>query len=326
MNLSTICFNCFHEKKNTDVCPHCKYRDTQGNNKSNALKKGSVLAGRYLVGRILGVGGFGITYIGYDLRNKVRIAIKEYLPQQLAYRINGNTNITIYPGEKREIFKLGINKFLDETNILVNFKKDINTVNIYNFFKENNTAYYIMDYIEGVTLSEYMVIKDSTFRLSEAIEVLIPIMDTLDKVHEAGTLHRDISPDNIYITHQGKVLLLDFGAAKYNLGSVSKSMLTVYKRGFAPIEQYRQNMKQGPCTDVYALAATFYTLITGTIPPDSLDRYIKDELIRPSILVKHMGKELEQVVLRGLSVLPQNRYQTAGSFKKDIINKFNKEL
>lgn len=325
MDINTLCFNCFRNKAVEACCPFCGYINKPGNGHANILELGSILAGRYLVGRVLGVGGFGITYLAYDLKRKQRVAIKEYFPQQLAYRSRGKSQLTIHPGEKRELFKLGINKFLDETNVLINFRKNPHIINIYNFFKENGTAYYVMEYIQGMTLLGYMRMQERNLTLGEAIEVLVPIMDALEEVHSRGTLHRDISPDNIYITEHGKPILLDFGAAKYNISKEGRSILAVYKRGFAPIEQYKQNMGQGPCTDVYALAATFYHVVTGMIPPEALDRQVKDELIPPTQKVAGMGMDLERVLLKGLAVLPQDRYQTMKGFKRDLIHSFRQE-
>lgn len=324
MDLRTLCFNCFKDKGTAYCCPFCSYEGSGRKEHANILSLGSILAGRYLVGRVLGAGGFGITYLGYDLKHQKTIAIKEYFPQQLAYRPKGASKLIIHPGEKREMFKLGINKFLDETNVLVNFRKNPHIINIHNFFKENGTAYYVMDYIQGFTLLDYMRIQERPLRLDEAIEVLAPLMDALDEVHHRGTLHRDISPDNIYITGQGKSLLLDFGAAKYNISKASRSMLAVLKQGYAPVEQYKQNMRQGPCTDIYALAATFYHVTTGIVPPESLDRQERDEIIAPTYKVAGMGRDLEAVLLKGLAILPQHRYQTAGDFKRDLIKTYNK--
>ena len=230
-----------------------------------ALPEGSVLSGQYVIERVLGQGGFGITYCARDHKTGDYVAIKEFFPGSMASR--ANTTVVPFSDERGEDYKYGKECFIEEAKTLAQFIGNDGIVRIYNYFEENGTAYFVMDYIEGTTFDEYIKQNGGKLSFDEAYKTLSPVLDALGIVHSRGIIHRDVTPDNIFITNDGKVKLLDFGAARYSLGDRSQSLDVVLKHGFAPKEQYVRRGKQGPYTDVYSLGATFYFALTGKRPP-----------------------------------------------------------
>lgn len=283
-----------------------------------ALPKGTILAGQYVIDDVLGQGGFGITYVATDHKTNEKVAVKEFFPDALAYR--EMTTVTSYPGERTENFEYGRENFLQEAKTLAEFIGCENIVRIYSYFEENNTAYFVMEYIDGVSFDHYLKEKGGKISFDEASKILVPVMEALAIVHSKGIVHRDVTPDNIYITNDGKVKLLDFGAARYSLGDKSKSLDVILKHGFAPKEQYTRHGKQGPFTDIYSLGATFYFAITGRRPPDSIDRLEEDELIPPSSLGAKLTSYQEDAILRALEVNPQSRFQSMLDFRNVLLN------
>lgn len=283
-----------------------------------ALPAGTVLAGRYIIEKVLGQGGFGITYRAVDHKTNDKVAIKEFFPDTLAYR--EGTTVVSYPGERSENYEYGKEGFLQEAQTLAEFIGCENIVRIHTYFEENGTAYFAMDYIEGVSFDEYLKERGGKISCDEAEKILLPIMDALYLVHSKGIVHRDVTPDNIYITNDGKVKLLDFGAARYSLGDKSRSLDVILKHGFAPKEQYTRRGKQGPFTDIYSLGATFYFALTGRRPPDSVDRLEEDDLIPPSSLGVQITEYQEQAILQALSVQPGDRFESMLAFKNVFLN------
>lgn len=288
-----------------------------------ALPEGTVLAGQYTINKVLGQGGFGITYKATDYKTNEFVAVKEFFPDTLAYR--EMTKVISYPGERTENYEYGKEGFLQEAKTLAEFIGCENIVRIHSYFEENGTAYFVMDYIEGISFDEYLKEKGGKITCEEAEKILIPVMDALAIVHSKGIVHRDVTPDNIYITNDGVVKLLDFGAARYSLGDKSRSLDVILKHGFAPKEQYTRRGKQGPFTDVYSLGATFYFALTGKRPPDAVDRLEEDDLIPPSNLGVAITEYQEQAILHALNVSPADRYQSMTEFKNVLINEQGKE-
>ncbi len=277
-----------------------------------ALNEGSVLAGQYIIEGVLGQGGFGITYVATDHKSGQKVAIKEFFPDTMATR-DGNT-VMSFTGERAEGFEYGKNCFLQEAQTLAQFIDIKNIVRIFTYFEENSTAYFVMEYVEGESFDEYIKKKGGKISFDEASKLLIPVMDALAAVHEKGIVHRDVTPDNIFICNDGTVKLLDFGAARYSIGDKSKSLDVVLKHGFAPKEQYTRHGRQGAFTDVYSLGATFYYAITGKKLPDSIDRLEDDDLIPPSNLGVDIPEDKEEVLFKAISVQPQDRFQNMRDF------------
>ena len=226
-----------------------------------------------------------------------------------------NTTVVPFSDERGEDYKYGKECFIEEAKTLAQFIGNDGIVRIYNYFEENGTAYFVMDYIEGTTFDEYIKQNGGKLSFDEAYKTLSPVLDALGIVHSRGIIHRDVTPDNIFITNDGKVKLLDFGAARYSLGDRSQSLDVVLKHGFAPKEQYVRRGKQGPYTDVYSLGATFYFALTGKRPPDAVDRMDQDALIPPSRLGVNVPEVAEKAILMALSVQPADRFQNMQAFK-----------
>lgn len=281
-----------------------------------ALPIGTVLAGQYVVEQILGQGGFGITYCVRDHKTGTRYAIKEFFPDTMATRTN--SIVVPYTGERGDNYSYGKECFLEEARTLAEFIGNPGIVRIYSYFEENGTAYFVMDYVDGENLDEYISRKGGSLTFDEAVKLLVPIMDALSIVHSRGIIHRDVTPDNIFITKEGMVKLLDFGAARYSLGDRSQSLDVVLKHGFAPKEQYVRRGKQGPFTDVYALGATFYYALTGKRPPDSIERMEEDTIIAPSTLGVNIPQEAEQAIINALNVQPADRFQNMQAFRNAL--------
>lgn len=306
MNYDRLCYGCFCEKEG-DVCPHCGYVPSADNHPFLALPLGTILAGRYMTGKVLGMGGFGITYLGFDLTLQIKVAIKEFMPQGLATRGADRYATTLLSSDQEPAYRAGAERFLEEARILAKLRNTPGVVSVQNYFYENNTAYFVMDYVDGLSLKEYVAQHGGRIPYEQAIGILMPVMQALEQVHALGLLHRDISPDNIYITSSGQSMLLDFGAARFALDG-DKSLSVILKHGFAPEEQYRSHGNQGPWTDVYALGATLYNCITGLLPPDSIDRLHNDTLTLPSALGIAVPPYAEQALCRALAVRPEIRF------------------
>lgn len=284
-----------------------------------ALPEGTVLAGQYIVEKVLGQGGFGITYEAKDHKTGERVAVKEFFPDAMATRTN-QTTVSAFSGEKGENYAYGKTCFLQEAETLAKFIGNENIVRIHSYFEENGTAYFVMDFIEGTSFDEYLKQRGGKIPYEEAARILIPVMDALSAVHSKGIVHRDVTPDNIYITKEGVVKLLDFGAARYSLGDQSRSLDIILKHGFAPKEQYTRRGKQGPYTDIYALGATFYFALTGKRPPDSVERLDEDDLVPPSSLGVQISGAAEDAILKALSVQPADRFQSMMDFKSALLS------
>ena len=282
-----------------------------------ALPRGSVLAGQYVIEQVLGQGGFGITYKAMDHKTGQSVAVKEFFPDSMATRTTATT-VSAFTGERGESFAYGKGCFLQEAETLAQFIGNEHIVRVYSYFEENGTAYFVMEFVEGTSFDQYIKERGGKVPYEEAERILLPVVDALAAVHAKGIVHRDVTPDNIYITRDGTVKLLDFGAARYSLGDKSRSLDVVLKHGFAPKEQYTRHGKQGPFTDVYTVGASFYFAITGKRPPDSIDRMDEDELIPPSSLTR-IPTQKEDAILKAMSVQPANRYQTMGEFRRALM-------
>ena len=310
-----VCYNCFNEKSNSGACPICGYDDSRDAlDHSLALPTGTVLAGKYLVGKVLGQGGFGITYIAQDYTSKQLVALKEFFPDSLATRTD-LINVSTIANDRREAFLYGKECFLSEAKTLSEFIGNNNIVRVYNYFEENNTAYFTMEYIKGQSLLSFLDKNGGKICYEEVKDIILPIMDALSYVHSKGVIHRDISPDNIIITDDSEIKLIDFGAARYSLGDKSRSLDVILKHGYAPKEQYTRHGRQGPYTDIYALAATIYRSLTGQIPPDSIDRVDTDTLIPPSALGCVLPAYAENALLKALSPQPSDRFSSMAEFR-----------
>ena len=282
------------------------------------LRKGTRLIGRYTIEGVLGQGGFGITYLGMDELHKKKVAIKEFFPQGIVTRnIEYEDTVTVTLVGEKENYDKGKERFLKEAQTMAMFSKDKGIVKALDFFEINNTAYIVMEYLEGVTLKQYLR-ENKRIDAEDLVELLVPLIESLDEIHSQGLIHRDISPDNIMVLPDGRIKLMDFGAARDYTEFGEKSLSIVLKPGYAPPEQYQTHGVQGPWTDIYALCATMYKCITGENPPDAIDRLVDDHLKKISAFGFTVSPQIEEAIIKGMSVAAKDRYQNVGDFCEDL--------
>lgn len=310
------CPGCFVNKSGLAVCPHCGY-DESAPRSPLYLPHGLVIGGQFRVGRVLGQpGGFGISYLAWDVHLQQRVAIKEYLPKALAGRAAPALDVVAHDAEHEAAFQQGLEHFIHEARVIARLDHP-NVVRVRSFFRANRTAYMVMDYYEGISLGDYLAgLEEGRVDPQTAVRLLGPVLDGLQFVHERGIVHRDIKPHNIYLASGGRAILLDFGAARQQAAdSLQAGMAVVLSEGYAPLEQYQRDSEQGPPTDVYGVAATLYRMVVGAAPPAALDRMGSDPLTGGFGL---NAPAFEAVLRRGLALRQQDRYPTADAFRADL--------
>ena len=314
----TVCPNCFQPLGDEGVCGHCGFEANGYVTLPHHLAPGARIKQRYQVGRVLGEGGFGITYAGWDTVLDVKVAIKEfYMAGYVNRNHEASPNVFATLGAHRDTFNKNKEKFLSEARVLARFYEEPGIVGVRDFCEENGTAYIIMDFLDGVTLKEYLEAHGPLLP-AEAIRLLLPVIRSLQHVHAGGVIHRDISPDNIMVLADGRTKLLDFGAAREVSQTDIKSLSVILKPGYAPEEQYRSKGRQGPWTDVYALAATLYRCITGEAPDDAMERMYRDRLPAPADTAAACPAAISRVVMKALAVRQPDRYQDIPAFLLDL--------
>jgi serine/threonine protein kinase len=315
MDPNKLCMGCMDNDSGEPVCPKCGAPFDLAPKNTLQLKPRTLLRDQYLIGRALGHGGFGITYLAWDLGLETKLAVKEYMPNGVAGRGSGETKVLAYSDATKQEFEWGLDRFLDEARTLKKFSKYPGIVSVDTIFRENGTAYLVMEHLDGWTFEEFLKKRGGKVGVETALRILLPVIDALGPVHAEGILHRDISPDNIYLTRAGKVKLIDFGAARNALGQKSRNLSIILKEGYAPEEQYRASGIQGPWTDVYATAATLYHAVTGRIPQPALDRLAEDKVERPSALGIEIDAPVEAALMKALAVKASDRLQSMEDFK-----------
>ncbi len=315
------CIYCLGRTGGEDICPHCGKDRKAYRTEPHHLAPYTILSGRYLIGIALGEGGFGITYIARDLNLDMIVAVKEYYPFGYVNRNHTYSDAVSVSGMlPRGEYEKGIAKLMEEARTLAKLSGMKGIVGVRDFFLYNNTAYIVMDYLKGCTLKDYLKM-NGVLSFETTVRLLNPIAVALTEVHKTGLIHRDISPDNIMIMKNGDAELLDFGAARDVSGDDSRSLSVILKHGYAPEEQYRSRGKQGPWTDVYALAAVVYRCITGRTPDEALERGHIDMLKKPSELGTELPESGEQALMKGLAVFQEDRYQNVEVFWKALTEK-----
>lgn len=313
-----ICMGCMNQiEEHVGVCPHCGYDAKAVRQESYYLKPESILGGKYIVGRVLNYSGHVVSYIGFDAEQNRKVVIKEYLPSDFSTRAEGEKRVTIYSGDAMGKFEQGLINFLNEANRIQRLNKIEAIAKVYDCLSENDTGYVISEYIEGHTLKEIL---DTGKRYSpeEARGFISKILQGLCLVHPLDIIHCDISPETIMITKSGEIKLLDFGATRYVTTENSKSLAIILKQGYAPEEQYRSQGVRGPWTDVYALAAVMYRMITGIVPQESVERMLNDELKAPSQMGVTIPENLENALMNALNIYQLERTKSAEMFLREL--------
>lgn len=308
------CMGCM-QIKHQPVCEHCGY-DEKTQNNTHQLPVGTVVGEQYILGRVLGQGGFGITYLGWDQVMNAPVAVKEYFPSGYAGRDTLRTlDVISYDNQSAHSFETNKKRFLREAESLAKLWDHPQIVKVLRHFEENGTAYIAMEYVEGMDLRKYLKQLGRPMTMEEMLKILGPVIEALSSVHKAELVHRDISPDNIMVLPDGKAKLLDFGAARYVENADAEkdrntSTQAILKHGFAPPEQYRSHGALGPWTDVYALCATIYYCLTGKVPPEAMARTIDGQQIHweqiPGLSQKHRA-----VLEKGMAIQAKSRFHSA---------------
>ena len=320
MELTDLCMGCMEENINqVTECPQCGWVEGTEPASPLFLPPRTILEGKYLIGRVLGQGGFGITYLAWDINLNIKLAIKEFFPQDLASRAAGHSQVSAYSGSMGSQYNYGLDKFLQEARTLAQFEGHPNIVSVRDFFKANGTAYFVMSYVEGITLKDHLANTGGKLPIDQARGIIMPVLDALKEVHKVNVLHRDISPDNIFINQKGQVILIDFGAARQAIGEKGRSLSIILKPGYAPEEQYRSKGVQGPWTDIYAVGATLFHLVTGQQPPEALERLVEDSMQSPSELGAVLSENEELALYKALAVRAGDRFQAVEEFQAALM-------
>ncbi|MDR0935125.1 MAG: serine/threonine protein kinase [Oscillospiraceae bacterium] len=315
-----FCNSCFLEYDDTlGVCPHCGFEPGAPVKEVFYLYPGTLLAGRYTIGKVLGFGGFGITYKAFDRTLQTVVAVKEYYPSGIVNRVPGMKEVRLYASNKTAEFKHGLERFIDEAKAMAKFGTHKNIVNVYDHFEENSSAYIVMEFLDGINLSEFL--KMNTMSPDTGIDLILNVCSGLKDIHAQGIIHRDISPDNIFICINGSIKLIDFGAARFAANEEEKLLTIILKPGYAPPEQYEKVNMQGPWTDVYALGATLYYAITGVKPEESTNRRIEDTLVPPRELNPEISENLSNTILKAMAIDRHMRFKNVAEFEIPLKEK-----
>lgn len=280
-----LCPVCFQEAMEHGECRNCGYHAEESSAVKDYLAPFTILKEKYLLGKSLGQGGFGITYLAENMQSGLRCCIKEYFPSGLLQGRTPDGALILADEENRPEYEEGKQQFIEEACALQELRENISVVDIRDFFEENGTAYFAMELIEGCNLRVFRKNHNPKQTLKMALQMLFLLGSSLAEVHRFGMIHGDISPENILITQDGEIKLIDFGAARsFRQGSDNKERKIYLKPNYAPYEQYTQKPCQGPWTDIYALAATFY-FRDGTLEQLNIDH--------------NFGAQLDQMALEG---------------------------
>jgi len=304
-----VCDFCFSPVEAGKVCQKCGLSHENYNASAGLLMPGTNLMGKYIIGRALGRGGFGATYMAYSSDRRMPVAIKEFFPTGIAYRGKGEEKISIVSEDKLDGFKKGAARFFEEAKTISKFNTNKNIVSVYEFFHANDTVYYSMEYLDGIDLKGYAAKKGGRITPAEAVTVMKSVCEALVSVHSTGTLHRDISPDNIFVGTNGDVKLIDFGAAKQVISEQSQALSVILKQGFAPMEQYKKDGRQGMWTDLYAVGATIYYSLTGKVPDDAMSRMENPDVVFAPEL--NVPADFVRIIDKCMRVKIEERYQSA---------------
>lgn len=286
---------------------------------TRCLKPGVILKERYKIEEVIGAGGFGITYRAWDPLLQSYVAIKEYYPSGIATRSADSSKVCVPVGQEQREYHRGRIRFLKEAQDVARFQSEPNIVSIYDYLEENNTAYMVMEYLHGCTLKQYIREHGGRLDTDHILHICLSVLDALAVVHKAGMIHRDISPENIFICEDLTVKLIDFGAAKQVYLDGEQTMSVVLKPGYAPPEQYAKKDKQGPWTDIYALGATLYFAATGEKPEESFGRVLEDTIKPVCEVNPEIPRAMSQVIMRAMSVKIEDRYQTVEAMREALL-------
>lgn len=323
-----LCMGCMKILDRPDLpCPSCGFSKELYVQPDNSMPLYEIIKGKYLIGRVIGVGGFGITYIGWDFYQSKRVCIKEYFPRGVAARTMtqsvsqyGTYSIDVYTqntAQAKHTYMHGLEAYIHEAQMLSQFYFMPGIVSVRDFFYGNHTAYIVMEFIEGTNLKQLAKQSGGVLECDFLCNLLRDVMCALAAVHKVGIVHRDISPDNIMVNKEWQAKVIDFGAAKEYQAARDETILL--KHGYAPVEQYDRNGHQGPWTDVYSLCATLYYLLCGQKPQRAYERVGEDKLLPLSSLGVHIDAAREAAIMHGLAIRPEERTQSMPELYRELF-------
>ncbi|MEH2928681.1 FHA domain-containing serine/threonine-protein kinase [Candidatus Ventrimonas sp. KK005] len=317
-----MCPDCFSFQYIDGRCRKCGYVHGEAVEGARTLLPGVLLGNRYRIGKVLGIGGFGITYKAFDNLYEEICAIKEFAPSGMTYRRSGENVLNLVSLSEREHFEHGKKRFLDEAETLKRLQNIPTVVQVRECFQENATAYFSMEYLDGTNLKKVIRTTGGNIACKDVTDIIVQIGAALDGIHNTtGILHRDISPENIYLKKDGGVKLIDFGSARQLTRDERCDFSVEYKHGFAPPEQYSRTGNQGPHTDVYALASTYYYALTGVMIPDAMDRLGNKSYVPLCQMRQEISMSVSQAVDQALALDYRQRTKTAREFIQGITGK-----
>lgn len=317
-----LCMGCMTELEHPGMrCPKCGFDVKKYQKPRNSLPLYEILNGKYLLGKVIGIGGFGITYIAWDFYQGKRVCVKEYFPREIAVRnLSGHTyseqisvsihcsteTYTQHLDKLQSAYMKGLQAYIEEAANLSRYYMMPGIVSIRDFFYGNNTAYIVMEYIDGIDMKQYAKLRGGRLRPEEVLALLREVLKALNAVHKDGIIHRDISPDNIMLTRKAEAVLIDFGAAR-DYGN-ERSAPILLKHGYAPPEQYTRDQKQGPWTDVYSMCASMYYLMTGIRIQAAPKRIEQDQVQSLRSFGVAIAERWDMAIQKGLQIEPERRY------------------
>ena len=319
------CFQCMNEMPEGEhICSHCGYDQRTVPREVYHLQPGTVLHQKYQIGVVIGFGGFGIVYKAWDLALNRVVAVKEYYPTMYLKRDPGMTQVILFDKKNEEAFLKGKEEFLTEARNIAKYNSHPNIVHVYDFFEENGTAYFVMEYLDGKTLKQYMreaKQQGQVIALDSAIMVTRSVLSALSAAHKDKIIHRDIKPGNVFILNDGTVKLFDFGAARFADEDQEQTRTIIITPGYAPPEQYQKKSKQGPYTDIYAVGAMFYEMVTNVKLEESINRKVVDEVRNPNEWNSSIPLPINNAIMRALAIQPEIRFKTVEEFDAAIVSK-----
>lgn len=313
------CLSCMQKLnyKSQEICPHCGESVQFSCDITKFLHHGTVLQSKFLVGKPMGDGGFGNTYIGWNELLQCKVAIKEYYPKQLCNRRQDGF-VVVSDEMSRQRFLQGLHGFLEEARSIASLQDVKGVVQVYSFFEANNTGYIVMEYLEGMDVSAILKECGNVADYEWSRRIILTVLHTLQEIHKRNVLHRDIAPDNVFVTNEGVIKLIDFGAAKHTAELAGRHGEIMLKVGYAPLEQYSNRLQQGPYTDLYAVAAMFYRLLTGQKPQPANERHVEDKVKSFSDMGISIPEQAEMGIMVCLNLEPQYRLQSAAEFMEAL--------
>ncbi|MBO5373357.1 MAG: protein kinase [Lachnospiraceae bacterium] len=321
-----LCMGCMNQvEDHITSCPYCGFNEATYTQESYYLNPGTIMGGKYIIGKVLNYGGHTISYMGFDAEKNEKVVIKEYLPSDFSTRSEGEKEITIYSGDAMTQFENGLTNFLNEANRIQQLGNPEGIAKVYDCIAENDTGYVVSEYLKGQTLKEILD-AGKKYSVEEAKQFIETILRGLSKVHPMDIIHCDIAPETIMVTDTGEIKLLDFGATRYVTTANSKSLAIILKQGYAPEEQYRSRGQRGPWTDVYAVAAVMYRMITGVVPQESVERALLDELKEPSKMGVSIPVNIENALMNAINVYKDERTPSAEKFLQELTSPTVKRL